>query len=138
LPIAVAYADLINWQVGAREFADKSRVLANLCDAAGRDPSSLRRTHAPNFQLFDSDHEFALWRQHKDRGMSAQEVSAYIRNRGAFYGTAPAIDETIGQFIDAGCQGFMVFCNSAPALEALEQLASLGPVKRAIEAGHDR
>jgi alkanesulfonate monooxygenase SsuD/methylene tetrahydromethanopterin reductase-like flavin-dependent oxidoreductase (luciferase family) len=134
LPAAVAYADLVNWQVGVQEFVRKSRVLADLCDAAGRDPASLRRTHAPNFLLFDSEREFARWRQSDDRGMSSKEVHAYIRNRGALYGTAAAVEATIEEFIDAGCGGFMVFCNSAPAVESLDQLASLPSVRRAI--GH--
>jgi alkanesulfonate monooxygenase SsuD/methylene tetrahydromethanopterin reductase-like flavin-dependent oxidoreductase (luciferase family) len=132
LPAAVAYADVVNWQVGVREFAHKSRVLADLCDAAGRDPGSLRRTHAPNFQLFDSEREFARWRQDERRGMSAAEVDAYIRNRGALYGTTSSIEETVEELIDAGCSGFMVFCNSAPAVEGLQQLASLRPIRYAV------
>jgi alkanesulfonate monooxygenase SsuD/methylene tetrahydromethanopterin reductase-like flavin-dependent oxidoreductase (luciferase family) len=137
LPAAAAYADAVNWQVGLEEFARKSRVLADLCDAAGRDPGSVRRTQAPNFQLFDSENEFARWRQHEDRGMSSEEVYAYIRNRGALYGTSATIEATIEEFIDAGCGGFMVFCNSAPALQGLEQLASLAPVRRALNGEAD-
>ena len=124
---------MVNWQVGVDDFARKSRVLADLCESAGRDPASMRRTHAPNFQLFDSEREFARWRQDERRGMSAEEVHAYIRNRGALYGTAPPIEETIGEFIDAGCGGFMVFCNSAPALSELEQLAALPSVRGQID-----
>jgi alkanesulfonate monooxygenase SsuD/methylene tetrahydromethanopterin reductase-like flavin-dependent oxidoreductase (luciferase family) len=123
----VKYADLVNWQVGPEEFAAKSHVLARLCEEAGRDPASLRRTHAPNFQYFDSEREFRLWRQHPDRGMSAAEVDAYVRKRGAFYGTAPAISETIEEYISLGCGGFIVYCNRAPAQVSLEQLASLIP-----------
>lgn len=63
LPAAVTYADVVNWQVGVEEFAHKSRVLADLCASAGRDPTGLRRTHAPNFQLFDSEREFVRWCQ---------------------------------------------------------------------------
>jgi alkanesulfonate monooxygenase SsuD/methylene tetrahydromethanopterin reductase-like flavin-dependent oxidoreductase (luciferase family) len=132
LPTAAASADIVNWQVGISEFTRKSRVLADLCCAVGRDPASIRRTHAPNFQLFDSDHEFARWRQHEDRGMSSEEVYAYIRDRGALYGTASAIEETIEQFTDAGCGGFMVFCNAAPEQGALDQLTSLPSVRHAI------
>ncbi len=128
LPAAVRYADLVNWQVGPREFEAKSRVLARLCEEAGRDPVSLRRTHAPNFQLFDSEREFRLWRQHPDRGMSANEVDAYIRDRGAFYGTASAIAEMVEEFVALGCAGFMVYCNQSPAPDVLAQLASLRPV----------
>ena len=54
---------------------------------------------------------------------------------GALYGTAAAIEATIEEFIDAGCGGFMVFCNSAPGLQGLEQLASLAPVRRALSGG---
>ena len=133
LPTAAAYADAVNWQVGVDEFVRKSRVLAGLCESAGRDPASIPRTHAPNFQLFDSEREFARWRQDERRGMSAEDVHAYIRSRGALYGTADAIEESVGQFIDAGCGGFMVFCNSAPSAYALEQLAALPSVRRAIE-----
>ena len=116
MPAAAAYADAVNWQVGVEEFAYKSRVLARLCESAGRDPASIRRTHAPNFQLFDSEREFARWRQDERRGMSGEDVHAYIRSRGALYGTAAAIEEHVGQFIDAGCGGFMAFCNSAPSV----------------------
>jgi alkanesulfonate monooxygenase SsuD/methylene tetrahydromethanopterin reductase-like flavin-dependent oxidoreductase (luciferase family) len=132
LPAAVTYADVVNWQVGVEEFTRKSRVLADLCESAGRDPASLRRTHAPNFQLFDSEREFARWRQDEKRGMSSEEVYAYIRNRGALYGTASAIEETIERFIDAGCGGFMVFCNAGPSTDGLKQLAALPLVQHAI------
>jgi alkanesulfonate monooxygenase SsuD/methylene tetrahydromethanopterin reductase-like flavin-dependent oxidoreductase (luciferase family) len=139
LPSAASYADIVNWQVGVRDFAHKSRVLADLCNASGRDPASIRRTHAPNFQLFDSEREFARWRQHEDRGMSSEEVYAYIRKRGALYGTISAIEETIEHFTDFGCGGFMVFCNGAPVWEALDQLTSLPSVDRAIgELNHSR
>jgi alkanesulfonate monooxygenase SsuD/methylene tetrahydromethanopterin reductase-like flavin-dependent oxidoreductase (luciferase family) len=141
LPAAAAYADIVNWQVGVEEFARKSRVLADLCKSAGRDPASLRRTHAPNFQLFESDREFRRWRQDEKRGMSSEEVYAYIRNRGALYGTSSAIEETIESFIGAGCGGFMVFCNAAPSEHALEQLASFrtaAAVRESREDGPDQ
>jgi alkanesulfonate monooxygenase SsuD/methylene tetrahydromethanopterin reductase-like flavin-dependent oxidoreductase (luciferase family) len=130
LPAASTFADVVNWQVGVSEFAHKSRVLAELYESVGRDPATLRRTHAPNFQLFDSEREFARWRQDERRGMSSGEVYAYIRNRGALYGTASAIKERIEAFIEAGCGGFMICCNSAPAADILEQFATLPPVRR--------
>jgi alkanesulfonate monooxygenase SsuD/methylene tetrahydromethanopterin reductase-like flavin-dependent oxidoreductase (luciferase family) len=125
LPAAAAHADLTNWQIGVTAFARKSRVLSEFCEAIGRDPCGIRRTHAPNFQLFDSARAFRQWRQSEDRGMSASEVDAYIRNRGAFYGTAEAIREIAEEFIAAGCGGFMIFCNESPSPHALEQLASV-------------
>jgi alkanesulfonate monooxygenase SsuD/methylene tetrahydromethanopterin reductase-like flavin-dependent oxidoreductase (luciferase family) len=127
LPAAVTDADVVNWQVGVREFSHKSRVLTRLCETLGRDPGSLRRTHAPNFQLFESERAFRRWRQDEQRGMSASKVEAYIRDRGALYGTASAIAATLEEFIDAGCGGFMIFCNDSPTLDSLKQLASLRP-----------
>jgi alkanesulfonate monooxygenase SsuD/methylene tetrahydromethanopterin reductase-like flavin-dependent oxidoreductase (luciferase family) len=132
LPLAAGLADAVNWQVGVEDFVRKRRVLREACEACGRDPDTVRLTHAPNFQLFDSEREFARWCQDERRGMSAHEVRAYIRDRGALYGTASAIEETIEAFFDAGCRGFMVFCNSAPDLRGLEQLASLPAVQRAL------
>jgi len=134
LPAAAAYADAVNWQVGVDEFIRRSRVLAGLCESAGRDLASIRRTHALNFHLFDSERDFARWRQDERRGMSAEDVHAYIRSRGALYGTVAAIEETIEQFLDAGCGGFMIFCNAAPSASALEQVAVLSSVQHSI--GH--
>jgi alkanesulfonate monooxygenase SsuD/methylene tetrahydromethanopterin reductase-like flavin-dependent oxidoreductase (luciferase family) len=125
LPAAAAHGDMVNWQVGISEFTRKNRVLDQLCEASGRDPTSLGRTHAPNFQLFESQRDFRRWCQDEQRGMSASEIEAYVRDRGALYGRASAIGATLEEFIDAGCSGFMIFCNGSPALDSLEQLASL-------------
>jgi len=46
--------------------------------------------------------------------MSAEDVYAYNRDRGALYGTVSAIEETIEEFTGLGCDGFMGFCNAAP------------------------
>jgi len=43
-----------------------------------------------------------------------------------------AIEETIEEFTGLGCDGFMSFCNAAPELGALDQVASLPSVRRAI------
>lgn len=136
LPLAAALADAVNWQVGVQDFARKRQVLREACEARGRDPDTVRLTHAPNFQLFGSEREFARWCQDERRGVSAQEARAYIRDRGALYGTASAIEETIEAFCGAGCRGFIVFCNSAPAVTGLEQLASLSVVQHALVQRH--
>lgn len=57
--------------------------------------------------------------------MSASGVHVYVRNCGAFYGTLPAIGETIDEFIDLNRQGFMVYCNSA-AMPLLRQRLNCG------------
>ena len=132
LPLAAALADAVNWQVGVQDFSRKRQMLREACEACGRDPDTVRLTHAPNFQFFDTEREFARWCQDEQRGMSTQEVHAYIRDRGALYGTASSVGETIEAFCDAGCRGFMVFCNSVPDVRGLEQLASLPAVQRTL------
>ena len=57
--------------------------------------------------------------------LSAAEADTYIVTVGAFYGTITAIQAIIEQFIDAGCGGFMTSCNASPALDSLDQRASL-------------
>jgi hypothetical protein len=52
-------------------------------------------------------------------------VDAYIRSRGAFYGTVESISETVAEFLEAGCGGFMIFCNDAPSLSALQELKTV-------------
>jgi alkanesulfonate monooxygenase SsuD/methylene tetrahydromethanopterin reductase-like flavin-dependent oxidoreductase (luciferase family) len=89
--------------------------------------ATIRRTHAPNVHLFDTDREFSLWKQDASRGMSAAETERYIRSRGAFYGTVERVAETIEAFRDAGCDGFMMFCTQSPSTGSLDQLASLRP-----------
>jgi alkanesulfonate monooxygenase SsuD/methylene tetrahydromethanopterin reductase-like flavin-dependent oxidoreductase (luciferase family) len=132
LPLTAALADAVNWQVGVQAFSQKRRLLREACRGSGRDPDTVRLTHASNFQLFGSEREFARWCQDERRGMSAQEMHAYIRDRGALYGTTSAIEETIEAFYDAGCRGFMVFCNRAPDLSDLEQVVSVPIVQRSL------
>jgi alkanesulfonate monooxygenase SsuD/methylene tetrahydromethanopterin reductase-like flavin-dependent oxidoreductase (luciferase family) len=130
LKSAAAYADLTNWQVGVEAFRAKSDILESWCSRLGRDVSTIRRTHAPNVHLFDSDREFSRWRQQPSRGMSAAETDRYIRARGAFYGTVERISESVESFLDAGCNGFMMFCAQAPSTGALDELARLRPADR--------
>jgi alkanesulfonate monooxygenase SsuD/methylene tetrahydromethanopterin reductase-like flavin-dependent oxidoreductase (luciferase family) len=122
---AAVHADLTNWQVGVKAFGELTTVLGRWCEEAGRDPATIRRTHAPNVQLFDTEPEFRRWMQDPARGMSANQVEEYIRSRGAFYGTQEQVAQRAADFVGAGCGGFMMFCNGAPSLEVLEALATL-------------
>jgi alkanesulfonate monooxygenase SsuD/methylene tetrahydromethanopterin reductase-like flavin-dependent oxidoreductase (luciferase family) len=62
----------------------------------------------------------------------ARLCEAAGRDRGALYGTAATIEATIEEYTGAGCGDFMVFCNSAPASECLDQLLSIRAVQRAV------
>lgn len=124
---AAAYADLTNWQVGLNHFVELSAVLDRHCERAGRDPRTIRRTHAPNVKLFETRQDFVAWKQDPARGMSAEEVDAYIRSRGAFYGTVESVTQTVDDFIGAGCGGFMMYCNDSPVTDVLDVLAALRP-----------
>jgi alkanesulfonate monooxygenase SsuD/methylene tetrahydromethanopterin reductase-like flavin-dependent oxidoreductase (luciferase family) len=126
LPAAAAHADVVNWQVGVRQFTRSSQLLARLCEAADRDPGSVRRTHAARFRLFGKAEELARWRADELGGMSDGDARARIRSRGALCGTATMIEDTIAAYIEAGCTGFIISCDAA-APESLDQLSSLRP-----------
>lgn len=49
---------------------------------------------------------------------------------GALYGTACTITETLEELIQLGCEGFLVYSNSAPTSDALRRLFSPAPAKR--------
>lgn len=124
---AATHADLTNWQVGVDDFVNATRALERWCDHVGRDLATIRRTHAPNVCLFDSEGEFRKWRQNEARGMSARDLDEYIRSRGAFYGTRERVVDLIQGFREAGCAGFIMYCNDSPAREQLERLIELKP-----------
>jgi alkanesulfonate monooxygenase SsuD/methylene tetrahydromethanopterin reductase-like flavin-dependent oxidoreductase (luciferase family) len=130
LPAAAAHADIVNWQLGVRQFTRSSRLLARLCEAADRDPASVRRTHAARFQLFDSAREFTHWCQDELRGLSSAQVSARIHSRGALCGTASMIEDTVAGYLEAGCAGFLISCDAGVIPEALDALSSLRPGQR--------
>ena len=129
---AAAHADLTNWQVGLDSFVALSGVLEKWCEQLGRDVATIRRTHAPNVQIFDSGAAFRQWKQDPARGMSAAEVDEYIRSRGALYGPPEQVAQVVADFVGAGCGGFMMFCNESPAPEALSALAALRPSAETI------
>lgn len=128
LRTAARFADLTNWQVGVESFRRKSAVLREWCSRSSRDINEIRRTHAANVKIFASAREFRQWKQNSPGGMSSADVDRYIHSRGAFYGTTESIVETIAGFVDAGCGGFMLFCNDAPYRQVLGQLSALRPI----------
>ncbi len=128
LRTAAQFADLTNWQVGPASFRAMSRVLGEWCAKVGRDFDQISRTHAANVKIFASERDFRHWKQTSPGGLSSADLDRYIADRGALYGTAERIASTVAEFIDAGCGGFMLFCNDAPDHQVLQQLAGLRPV----------
>ena len=128
LRTAAQFADATNWQVGLDSFQFKSRQLRDWCTYFERDFDKIQRTHAANVKIFSSQQEFRRWIQASPGGMSRVEINRYIEARGAFYGTEERIKATIDRYIEAGCRGFMLFCNDGPETGVLQQLARLRPV----------
>jgi alkanesulfonate monooxygenase SsuD/methylene tetrahydromethanopterin reductase-like flavin-dependent oxidoreductase (luciferase family) len=127
LRTAAQYADLTNWQVGVKTFQAKSATLGKWCSLVGRNYEDIQRTHAANVKIFPSTRQFRHWKQNLPNGMSQADMDIYIRNRGAFYGTEDSIRNMISEYLEAGCRGFMLFCNDAPDQHILQQLAMLRP-----------
>ena len=86
---------------GADVFSRKADVLARHCESFDRDPAEVKRTVALPFRLFDTEQQ---WK-------AANVPPWYV------WGTANAIQDHIGAYIDAGAEEIM-FCGvpNKPAL----------------------
>jgi alkanesulfonate monooxygenase SsuD/methylene tetrahydromethanopterin reductase-like flavin-dependent oxidoreductase (luciferase family) len=127
LALAARYADLTNWQVGIEQFCAATKTLESWCARIGRNPADIRRTHAANFQLFESNKEFARWKR-GERWRHPSDADAYIRARGALYGTDDRIRTTVEEYVDAGCGGFILYANRSPLLQSIDEMASVLPI----------
>lgn len=121
LRLAAEHADATNWQVGIEAFRHKSAVLARHCEAVGRDPAAIVRTHAPDCLLFDTEADLARWLDAPGGGdlWGAQGPDEYVRDN--FVGTDEAVAEKVQAFLDAGCSEFVLWFRDYPAVESMER-----------------
>jgi F420-dependent oxidoreductase-like protein len=115
LPIAARYADGWNGAaISPETFVHKSAVLDRQCEAAGRDPSDIRR--AVNLPLVWGDEDF------KSYGGLAEVVRP-----GAIFGSHEQVRDRIGQYVDAGVQqiNFSVRAPYTRTADDLERLANV-------------
>lgn len=119
LRIAANHADVVNWQTGVEGFVHKSRVLHEHCERAGRDFHAIERTHAPNCLLFDSARDYRRWLARPEADRTAEEQSAYNRDRGAFIGPVEDVAEVVSAYLDAGCSGFQIYFADSPRTDSL-------------------
>lgn len=121
LRIAAEHADATNWQVGLAGFRHKSEVLAQHCDAVGRDFDSIVRTHAPDCMLFDTDADLRRWLDDPDGGdlWGVEDPETYVRDN--FVGTDEQVAEQVQGFLDAGCSEFVLWFRDYPAVDSMER-----------------
>jgi len=83
------------WHPGGVDvFKHKSEVVERHCESFNRDPSEVKKTVCLPFRLFDSDAE---WQAKKEASMPWY-----------CWGTANAIQDLLGAYIDAGAQEIML------------------------------
>jgi F420-dependent oxidoreductase-like protein len=114
LRIAAELADATNWQVGLEGFVHKSQVLAAHCEAVGRDPADIVRTHGPDCLVVESQRDLDRFIErtggHLWGGVSPQD---WVRDN--LVGTPAQVAEKAQGFIDAGCSEFILWCRDAPS-----------------------
>jgi F420-dependent oxidoreductase-like protein len=124
LRIAARHADATNWQVGLDQFVHKSKVLAEHCDALGRDFASIVRTHGPDCRLFDSQRDLDAWLDTPGGGnlWGRGPHEGYVRDN--LVGTPDQVAEKVQGFVDAGCREFVLWFRDFPSSESLERFAA--------------
>lgn len=121
LRIAAQHADATNWQVGLGAFVHKSAVLAEHCDALGRDFATITRTHGPDCRLFDTEADLATWLDSPGGGQlwGRTPHEEYVRDN--FVGTVEQVTEKVQAYVDAGCAAFVLWFRDFPSSESLER-----------------
>jgi F420-dependent oxidoreductase-like protein len=121
LRVAAKHATHTNWQTGLDAFVHKSKVLAEHCDAVGRDFESITRTHGPDCRLFDSERDLQRWLDSPGGGSlwGTGAPDEYVRNH--FVGTPDQVAAKVQGYVDAGCREFVLWFRDAPSSESLER-----------------
>lgn len=121
LRVAAKHASHANWQVGIDQFVHKSKVLAEHCEAIGRDPDSIVRTHGPDCAIFDTEAELRAWCASPTGGHPRKlgTDDEYIANQ--LVGTPEMVAEKVQAFVDAGCREFVLWCRDAPSSQSIER-----------------
>jgi F420-dependent oxidoreductase-like protein len=121
LRVAAKHATHTNWQTGLDAFVHKSKVLAEHCDAVGRDFASITRTHAPDCRLFDGDADLRRWLDSPGGGSLWGRGShdEYVENN--FVGTPDRVAEKVQGYVDAGCREFVLWFRDYPSSNSLER-----------------
>lgn len=117
LPLVARYAD--EWNavfVPPARFSELSGQLDELLVAAGREPSTVRRSLMTGSAYGRDEGELAA----QLNGRPADELAA----RGVLAGTAPALVEQLGQFAAAGVERIMVQWLALDDLDRLEHFAA--------------
>ncbi len=116
LPLAARFADEWNAvQIAPARFAELSAELDGLLAAAGRAPTSVRRSVMVSSAYGRDEAEVSAQLDRRDR--------AGLVERGMLVGTAPEVAEQLRSFAAAGVQRVMVQWLDLDALDRLEHFA---------------
>jgi F420-dependent oxidoreductase-like protein len=114
LRVAARHATHTNWQVGIDQFVHKSKILAEHCDAVGRDFDTIVRTHGPDCCILDTEQELREWCASPAGGplRKGGTDDEYIANH--FVGTPEMVGEHVQRYVDAGCREFVLWFRDHP------------------------
>ncbi len=135
LRVAAKHASHTNWQVPIDQFVHKSKVLAEHCDAIGRNFSTIVRTHGPDCALFDTERELRAWCASPSGGHPRKYGTddEYIANQ--LVGTPEMVADKVQAFVDAGCREFVLWFRDQPHGESVDRfLAEVVPMVRVPDA----
>lgn len=120
LRVTAKHGDYANWSVNAEGFVHKRDVLAQHCEAVGRDPAQITLTYHGDALVTRDD---AGLRRALDAHPSIWGASEEARLKSGLVGTVNQVIDKIGTYVDAGCRGFVVWLPDYPSHETLALFA---------------
>lgn len=122
LPLVAQYADV--WNVPTYALADWAKTSAKLdecCEAAGRDPSTLKRSHEAVLVLTASDKELPAARE---RALRRYPGEGFGVEAGGYVGTPARVAEHMATMKEAGIDQFVFIPYDRGAGDVLDLLAA--------------
>lgn len=120
LKIVAAHADVANTGGSVEVFKRKRDVLRQHCEAIGRDPAEITLTHHADVLIGSTDNDV---RALLDRYPSLWGTPEADRLPAHHIGTPQQVIDRMGEFIDAGAGGFVLWAPDYPQTESLQAFA---------------
>jgi alkanesulfonate monooxygenase SsuD/methylene tetrahydromethanopterin reductase-like flavin-dependent oxidoreductase (luciferase family) len=121
LPIVARYADV--WNVptyGLEHWSASQRLLEAECEAIGRDPATIRRSHEAVLVLAPDEASLEVARRKAERRYGGP---GWGMDAGGYIGTPPMVIDRISELVDQGISTFVFFTYDRAEPRTLELFA---------------
>jgi alkanesulfonate monooxygenase SsuD/methylene tetrahydromethanopterin reductase-like flavin-dependent oxidoreductase (luciferase family) len=121
MPIVARYADV--WNVptyGLARWEESQHVLETECEAIGRDPATIRRSHEAVLVLATDQASLEVARAKAERRYGG---AGWGMDAGGYVGTPPMVIQRIGELVDKGITSFIFFTYDRAEPRTLELFA---------------